>query len=85
MRYQFIEDHRDVFPVTQMCKGLATSRSGYYAWRERPPSAQEMANQKLFRKIEVVYNENYGVYGSPRIYHELADQGVPAARTELPV
>ena len=80
---RFIEDHRDEFPVTLMCKGLAASPSGYYAWRERPPSAGEMANQKLFKKIEVVYNENYGVYGSPRIYRELADQGVACSENRI--
>jgi putative transposase len=76
MRFRFIEDHRDEFPVTRMCKVLDVSPSGYYAWRQRPPSAREMANQELFKKIETVYNENYGVYGSPRIYRELKDQVV---------
>jgi len=83
MRFQFIEDHRDDFPVTRMCKGLVASPSGYYAWRKRPPSAREMANQELFKKVEVVYNENHGVYGSPRIYHELADQGVACSENRI--
>jgi hypothetical protein len=47
MRFQFIDDHRDQFPVQLMCKVLQVSRSGYYAWRTRPVSAREMANQKL--------------------------------------
>ena len=83
MRFQFIEEHRDEFPVTLMCKGLAASASGYYAWRERPPSAGEMANQELFNKFEVVYHENHGVYGSPRIYRELADQGVACSENRI--
>ena len=33
-----------------------------------------MANRQLYKKIEAVYNESYGTYGSPRIYHELKDQ-----------
>jgi putative transposase len=83
MRFQFIEDHRDEFPVTRMCQGLAVSPSGYYAWRKRPPSAREMANQDLFDKIKVVYNENHGVYGSPRIYHELDKQGVACSENRV--
>ena len=78
-----IEEHRDEFPVTLICKGLAASPSGYYAWRERPPSAREMANQELFSKIEVVYNENHAVYGSPRIYRELDHQGVACSENRI--
>ena len=83
MRFQFIEDRRDRFPVTRMCKVLEVSSSGYYAWRQRPPSAREMANRKLYKKIEAVYNENHGVYGSPRIYRELKEQGVACSENRV--
>ena len=74
MRFQFIDDHRDQFPVKLMCKVLKVSRSGYYAWRTRPVSAREMANQKLYVLIKAVYDAQEGLYGSPRIYHELKDR-----------
>jgi putative transposase len=83
MRFQFIDNHRDEFPVTRMCKVLAVSPSGYYAWRKRPPSAREMANQELGKKIEVVYHDYQGVYGSPRIYHELKEQGVACSENRV--
>ena len=76
MRFQFVDDHRDEFPVTRMCKVLHVSRSGYYAWRTRPLSAREIANRELANKIEAVYNDSDGTYGSPRIHRELQDQGV---------
>jgi hypothetical protein len=28
----------------------------------------------LYRRIDVVYNENHEVYGSPHIYQELKDK-----------
>jgi transposase InsO family protein len=83
MRFQFIEDHCQEFPVTRMCQGLDVSASGYYAWRDRPPSAREMANRKLVKKIEAVYNDNDGTYGSPRIYHELKAQGVACSENRV--
>ena len=76
MRFQFTEDHRDEFPVMLMCKDFNVSPSGYYAWRKRPASAREMANQELVKKIEIVYNDSYETYGSPRIHRELQAQGV---------
>lgn len=74
MRYQFIEAHRQEFRVTLMCRVLAVSTSGYYAWRKRPVSRREMANQELLKEIKAVYEKSNGTYGSPRIYHELKEQ-----------
>ena len=33
--------------------------------------------------IETVYNENHGVYGSPRIYRELKDQGAACSENRI--
>jgi putative transposase len=82
MKFQFIDDHRDEFPVTRMCKVLNVSRSGYYAWRTRPISTREMANQRLYVLIKAVYDAYDGVYGSPRIYHELKDR-VPCSENRI--
>jgi len=83
MRFQFIEDHRHEFPVTRMCKVLNVSPSGYYAWRKRPVSAREMANRQLVEKIKAVHAESHETYGSPRIYHELKDQGVACSENRV--
>jgi transposase InsO family protein len=83
MRFQFIDDHRDEFPVSRMCKVLDVSRSGYYAWRGRPPSEREMANRELYKKIEDVYHESHGTCGSPRIYQELRRQGVTCSENRV--
>jgi putative transposase len=82
MRFQFIDDYRDQFPVNLMCKVLKVSRSGYYAWRTRPVSAREMANRRLYTLIKAVYDAYEGLYGSPRIYHELKDR-VPCSENRV--
>ena len=58
-----------------MCEVLEVSRSGYYAWRTRRPSARKMANQKLLTAIRKAYQDNERVYGSPRITQALRQQG----------
>jgi putative transposase len=83
MRFQFIADYRGEFPVTRMCKELEVSPSGYYAWRHRPPSAREMANRDLVQRIEAVYTDTDGTYGSPRIYYELQAQGVACSKNRI--
>ena len=76
MKFQFIEEHRNEFAVNRLCQALGVSRSGYYAWRERPASQREMANQALLHKIKAVHAESEETYGSPRIYRELNEAGV---------
>ena len=66
-----------------MCQALNVSPSGYYAWRKRPVSAREMAKRELYKKIEAVYNDNYGTYGSPRVYLELKAQGVACSENRV--
>jgi len=83
MRFQFIEQYRDEFPVTRMCNVLEVSRSGYYAWRGRPASEREMANQALYKQIKAVYDKMHGTYGSPRIYQALDKQGVACSENRV--
>ena len=83
MRFQFIEERRDEFPVRDLCKALNVSPSGYYAWRTRPVSAREMANQQLVEKIKAAYTQSLETYGSPRIYQELRQQGVACSENRV--
>ena len=76
MRYEFIEAHRDEFEIVNMCRVLGVSRSGYYAWRKRPVSVREMANQELKVEIKTIYEQSRQSYGSPRMQAELADRGL---------
>jgi len=76
VKYQFIADHREEFEITVMCRVLAVSRSGYYAWRNRPTSARKMADQELSQHIKQIHDQSRQTYGSPRIQAELAENGV---------
>lgn len=76
MKYQFIAAHREEFEIKVMCRVLGVSRSGYYAWRNRPTSARKMADQALSQHIKEIHQQSRQTYGSPRIQVELAEQGV---------
>jgi putative transposase len=83
VRFRFIDQHRDEFPVRRMCKVLNVSSSGYYAWHKRPVSAREMANQQLLQEIQALHAANYESYGSPRIYRALRAQGVACSENRV--
>lgn len=62
-----------IHPVGVMCRLLRISRSGYYAWLERPMCARKRADLVLTGKIETIHRASRGLYGSPMIHAELAD------------
>ena len=61
-----------------MCRVLAVSASGYYAWRKRPPSARARADVEVTPRIIAIHQYSRGTYGAPRIHEELL-----AARLQL--
>ena len=58
-----------------MCRLYGVSRSGYYAWRRRAPSARAHSDAALLAQIRTVYAQSSGIYGSPRIHADLREQG----------
>ena len=52
------------------------SKSGYYARRNRPESAQSRNRGKLRQLIAEIFYVSKGRYGSPQVYQSLLRQGV---------
>ena len=84
MKFAFIKEHLlPEFPVEVCCEVLEVSRSGYYAWRDRPASARERRREELTRKVKAAHQENRGVYGSPRVSRVLKAQGEAACENTV--
>jgi putative transposase len=80
MRFRFIEDRRQEYPVRIMCAVLGVSPAGYYDWRSRPESLRSVANRALLTEIKRIHHDNCGRYGSPRVYATLDAQGRGVSR-----
>jgi putative transposase len=73
-----VNANQAIYGVATMCLVLAVSASGYYAWRQRPPSARARADVELTSRIIAIHQYSRGTYGAPRIHEELL-----AARLQL--
>ena len=75
MKYAFILQHQDRYPVKPMCRLLGVSRSGYYAWLERPPSQRSVDDNRLLGLIRESHEASGRIYGAPRILCDLREVG----------
>ena len=75
MRYRAIQEHDRRYPIRLMCRTLAVSPAGYYAWRSRPESHRAVSARTLLSAIRVIHQESRETYGSPSIWDALLKQG----------
>jgi putative transposase len=61
--------------VATLCRVLGVSESGFYAWRDRPPSARARRDAELVLPIVASHAASDGTYGAPRILEDLREQG----------
>ena len=75
MRYRAIQEHDRRYPIRLMCRALAVSAAGYYAWRSRPESPRAINTRTVLSAIRVLHQESRETYGSPSIWDALLKQG----------
>jgi putative transposase len=74
-KYAFIDGEKDRFPIVKMCAWLGVSTSGYYEWKDRPPSPAAQRRARLAAMVTAIFEANHGTYGYRRIHAVLARSG----------
>ena len=75
--------HRATFPITAMCRVLRLSRSGYYDWLKRPPSARAQRDLELQALILRIWTGSNETYGAPRVHAALQAAGERVSRKRV--
>ena len=78
MKYAWVKDNSDSFPVAAMCRAFQVSKSGYYRWLKAEPSLRTQRSERIRSSIKQVYEESNQIYGS----YKIADQLGKDARLE---
>jgi len=69
--------------VTRLCALYGVTRGGYYAWRARPISARAAQDRTLQQRIQRLFQQHHGTYGSPRIHRALRAMGWAVSRRRV--
>jgi putative transposase len=81
--FKLIDAERASYPVATLCRMLGVSKSGYYAWRTRPPSNRSRQDALLTEKIRQIHSRSRKTYGYPRVHAELRSLGVRCGRRRI--
>jgi putative transposase len=71
VKYAWIKDHDDSFPVVAMCRAFRVSKSGYYRWVKAKPSLRTQRSSRIHASIRQVYEDSNQIYGSCKIADQL--------------
>jgi len=74
-KFAFIDAEKAQYSIVKMCAWIGVSTSGYYEWRDRPPSATARRRTRLAALIEPIFTDSDQTYGHRRIHAALARQG----------
>jgi putative transposase len=66
-----------------LCRVLRVSRSGYYEWKNRPPSNRDRENATLTERIREIHQRSRETYGYLRVHAELRALGVRCNRKRV--
>jgi putative transposase len=69
------DESADAPTLIQMLAWLGVSKSGFYEWRDREPSATATRREQLKEKIAALFKQYGGTYGYRRLHVELLRAG----------
>lgn len=75
MIFGFIAKHRAIWPVSWMCDALGVSRSGFFAWLNRPPSARARSDEVVGASVRRSFLASDRTYGARRVWRDVLEEG----------
>jgi putative transposase len=83
LRFRFIQTEKAIFPVRVLCRTLAVSCTGFYAWCRRGLSLRAQQDAVLKVEIRAAHAASGKRYGSPRIHADLKAQDQHVGRKRV--
>ena len=75
MKFGFVVKHRATWPVPVLCEALGVSRSGFYAWVRRAPSARARRHAVVGAVVRTSFIQSDRTYGARRVWYDVLEAG----------
>jgi transposase InsO family protein len=83
VKFGWIAAEKACFKVSDVCRALAVSPSGFFAWARRAESTHAQRDRQLRVLIRASFDASRHRYGSPRIHEDLLEQDVRVSRKRV--
>ena len=83
MKFAWIQTEKAHYPIHKLCRWLAVTPSGFYAWCKRPASARLKRDRTLAVLVQASFDASKHRYGSPRIHTDLIEQQERVSRKRV--
>ena len=75
MKFGFVAKHRGVWPAGLICEALGVSRSGFYAWLNRPRSRRSLVDEAISALVRQSFVGSDRTYGARRVWRDVLSEG----------
>ena len=82
MKYSFITQHKNTYPIRLMCQVLGVSRNGYYSFIDSDARQVDPERQDQLEWLKKIDQESGHSYGSRRMKRALNALGYPLSRNK---
>ena len=81
MKYSFITQHKNAYPINLQCQVLGVSRNGYYQYMKRLSNrSDDPEHEEMLEWVKDIARSSKYTYGSRRMKKALNTLGYPASR-----
>jgi transposase InsO family protein len=83
VKFAWIQTEKAHYPLAYLCRWLDVTRSGFYAWQQRPESTRAREDRRLKVLVHASFAASKQRYGSPRIHEDLLEQREHVSRKRV--
>jgi putative transposase len=83
VKFAWIQAEKATYPLAKLCRWLGVTRSGFYAWGQRPESPRTREDRRLKVLVRASFAASKQRYGSPRVHEDLIEQDEHVSRKRV--
>jgi len=82
VKYSFIAQHKNAWPITLQCRVLGVSRNGYYQYLKKLEKPTDPVHEEMIEWVKDIAKSSKDTYGSRRMKKALNVLGYPISRNK---